>query len=79
MYPDLEGKVVVITGAATGLGKAMGIRFAAEKAKVVINYRSNEADINAVVEEVKKPVGRPLLYKVMLQLKRMSSISFKQL
>ncbi|MGE8001006.1 glucose 1-dehydrogenase [Lysinibacillus sp. NPDC093190] len=60
MYPDLEGKVVVITGAATGLGKAMGIRFGAEKAKVVINYRSNEADVNAVVEEVKKAGGEAI-------------------
>ena len=40
MYSDLEGKVVVITGSATGLGRAMGVRFAKEKAKVVINYRS---------------------------------------
>ncbi|KOS64389.1 SDR family oxidoreductase [Lysinibacillus agricola] len=60
MYPDLEGKVVVITGAATGLGKAMGMRFVAEKAKVVINYRSNEADVNAVVEEVKKAGGEAI-------------------
>ncbi|MFJ7982691.1 glucose 1-dehydrogenase [Lysinibacillus xylanilyticus] len=63
MYPDLEGKVVVITGAATGLGKAMGIRFAAEKAKVVINYLSNEADVNAVVEEVKKAGGEAIAVK----------------
>ncbi|MGA9227656.1 MAG: glucose-1-dehydrogenase, partial [Mesobacillus sp.] len=34
MYPSLEGKVVVITGGATGLGKAMAERFGAEKSKV---------------------------------------------
>ena len=44
MYSDLEGKVVVITGSASGLGRAMGVRFAAEKAKVVINYRSLRQD-----------------------------------
>lgn len=33
MYSDLAGKVVVITGSATGLGRAMGVRFAKEKRK----------------------------------------------
>ena len=42
MYPDLEGKVIVITGASTGLGKAMALRFGEEKAKVIVNFRSNE-------------------------------------
>ena len=32
MYSDLAGKVVVITGSATGLGRAIGVRFA-EKSK----------------------------------------------
>ncbi len=38
MYTDLKDKVVVITGGATGLGRAMAIRFGEEQAKVVINY-----------------------------------------
>ena len=54
MYSDLEGKVVVITGSASGLGRAMGVRFAAEKAKVVINYRSRESEANDVLEEIKR-------------------------
>ena len=52
MYKDLEGKVVVITGSSTGLGKAMAIRFATEKAKVVVNYRSKEEEANSVLEGV---------------------------
>lgn len=52
MYPDLKGKVVAITGAASGLGKAMAIRFGKEQAKVVINYYSNKQDPNEVKEEV---------------------------
>ncbi|MDQ0201177.1 NAD(P)-dependent dehydrogenase (short-subunit alcohol dehydrogenase family) [Neobacillus ginsengisoli] len=31
MYPDLKGKVVVITGASTGHGQAMAYRFGLEE------------------------------------------------
>ena len=34
----LEGKVAIVTGAATGIGKAIAIRFAREGAAVVIDY-----------------------------------------
>ncbi|MBT2680711.1 SDR family oxidoreductase [Bacillus sp. ISL-35] len=57
MYPSLEGKVVVITGAATGLGRAMAVRFGAEKAKVVINYFNEEQEVQAIIDEVEKAGG----------------------
>ncbi|ADE67871.1 MULTISPECIES: glucose 1-dehydrogenase [Priestia] len=63
MYKDLEGKVVVITGSSTGLGKAMAIRFATEKAKVVVNYRSKEEEANSVLEEIKKVGGEAIAVK----------------
>jgi glucose 1-dehydrogenase len=63
MYSDLEGKVVVITGSATGLGRAMGVRFAKEKAKVVINYRSRDSEANDVLEEIKKVGGEAIAVK----------------
>ncbi|MFP3919692.1 glucose 1-dehydrogenase [Lysinibacillus telephonicus] len=63
MYKDLEGKVVVITGSSTGLGKAMAIRFATEKAKVVVNYRSKEEEANSVLEEIKNVGGEAIAVK----------------
>lgn len=63
MYSDLAGKVVVITGSATGLGRAMGVRFAKEKAKVVINYRSRESEAHDVLEEIKKVGGEAIAVK----------------
>ena len=57
MYPSLEGKVVVITGAGSGLGKAMAQRFGAEKAKVVINYYKEEQEVQGIIEAIEKAGG----------------------
>ena len=38
--PRLEGKNVLITGASSGIGQAIAIRFAQEGANVAINYHS---------------------------------------
>lgn len=57
MYPDLKGKVVAVTGGATGLGKAMCLRFAEEGAKVVVNYYNDKQPIDEVIDELKKQGG----------------------
>jgi glucose 1-dehydrogenase len=57
MYHDLEGKVVVITGAATGIGKAMASRFGKEKANVVINYHSEDDDVSSIIHEIEAAGG----------------------
>lgn len=57
MYKDLENKVVVITGAATGLGKAMAERFGREKAKVVVNYHSDNHEVDEIIENIKAAGG----------------------
>ncbi|MGH9008180.1 MAG: 3-oxoacyl-ACP reductase [Acidimicrobiales bacterium] len=51
MAGRLEGKVVVITGAAGGIGRASARRFASEGARVVA------ADLIAAVDEVADEVG----------------------
>jgi NAD(P)-dependent dehydrogenase (short-subunit alcohol dehydrogenase family) len=47
----LEGKVAVITGAASGIGRASAIRFSAEGAKVVVADLAEEAGA-ALAEEI---------------------------
>lgn len=40
----LEGKTVLVTGAAKGIGKAIALAFAKQGCNIVLNYRSNVSD-----------------------------------
>lgn len=42
MYPELQGQVAVVTGAASGLGYGIAKRFLDEGMNVVVNYHSDK-------------------------------------
>lgn len=48
MYPDLKGKVGIVTGAGSGLGEGISRRFLEEGMKVVLNYHSDRTKDGAV-------------------------------
>jgi enoyl-[acyl-carrier protein] reductase III len=47
-----DGKVVLITGASRGIGRALAIQLAERGAKVVINYRKNQDEAKAVAQKI---------------------------
>jgi 3-oxoacyl-[acyl-carrier protein] reductase len=53
-----EGQVVLITGAARGIGRASALEFAARGATVIVNYLSSEDEAQALVAEIDKGGGK---------------------
>ena len=49
---DLKGKIIVVTGAASGIGRALARRFAAEGAKAVVCVDRNEAGAQETAAEI---------------------------
>jgi 3-oxoacyl-[acyl-carrier protein] reductase len=58
-YPDLAGKVAVVTGGSGGIGAATCRLFAANGSKVAVNGRE-EARIGAVVDQIRSDGGRAI-------------------
>jgi len=52
MIDDLEGKVVLITGASTGIGAAAARAFGAQGARVVVHYNRNAEAAQQVVADI---------------------------
>jgi len=50
----LEGKVAIITGGDSGIGRAVAIRFAKEGADVVIAYLDEHEDAKKTAEDIRK-------------------------
>ena len=55
----LRGKVAVITGGDSGIGRAVVIAYAREGADVVISYLSEDEDAEDTARLVRTPAGAP--------------------
>ena len=58
---DLDGKVAVVTGSATGLGAAVALRLARRGAKVVVNYTKSLAEAEATLAGIRGEGGEAAL------------------
>ena len=53
----LDGKVAIVTGSSRGIGRAIAERYAAEGAKVAVNYFGREREAQSVVDTIEKAGG----------------------
>lgn len=60
MTPGVEGRVALVTGGSRGLGRAMAIALAASGHRVVVNYTSNAAAAEEVVEKIRSDGGEAI-------------------
>ena len=61
MATDLKNKVVLITGASTGIGAAAARAFAEQGSKVAVHYNASKEAAEKVAREVKSAGGEALL------------------
>ncbi len=59
----LDGRVALVTGSSTGLGKAMVMALGAAGAKVALNYRNNQARAEKTFAEFQKAGHAGKLYR----------------
>ena len=53
----IKNKTVLVTGASSGIGQAIAVACAKQKAIVLINYRNNLKGAQETLNEVKSAMG----------------------
>lgn len=56
----LAGEIALVTGGSRGIGRAVSLALAKEGAEVIINYVSNAAAAEQVVQEIEKAGGKAM-------------------
>lgn len=59
----LKDKVVIVTGASRGIGKAIAIEMAKEGAKVIVNYNNSKERALEVIREIEDIEGKAIAVK----------------
>ena len=59
----LEGKVAIVTGASSGIGRGIAERLARDGATVLVNYMNDEAGADATVKSIEGAGGRAVKAK----------------
>lgn len=63
IFPDLAQKTILVTGASRGIGHAIAMNLAAQKAHVVFNYRGDEAQAQKLAGEIEAAGGKATALK----------------
>ncbi|KAI8077397.1 uncharacterized protein B0P05DRAFT_587855 [Gilbertella persicaria] len=71
--PDLTGKVAIITGSNTGIGKVCAFEMAKKNCTIVLACRSEEKT-KAVVDQIKTETGNENIEFIQLNLLRLASV-----
>jgi len=67
MDMGLEGSVVVVTGASAGIGRAIAVAFARERARVAVTYHGNPEGAERTAALVREAGGEPLVARFALE------------
>jgi 3-oxoacyl-[acyl-carrier protein] reductase len=59
----MKEKVVIITGASRGLGRALALRFSRDRRRVLVNFKEKEEGARAVSEEINKSGGKAIAFR----------------